>query len=629
MPCKATKTSKSMYKVAIPAPNVPTNVTPPTSVVVVTVLLTPHPKRVSPKKLATPSDAPAIQISSLLHIPPIRRRLSFGTASNTEADSTSVSSQTDIDIPLSSSAALFDDDNDVDQPLALGKVVETVDVALNIEEDTEMTPTQVTPKVSDAKCKPATCAKKPVILSPDECKAAQMANPTKWQKAIDQIDFNDESPSRMQAVATFQDSPQELVLLMDNEAEDIVDNWNSPSPSPSQSLGSLTAKSVEHSVECKGKASPQGKVICTGHYNDNPILLDMSDDKEEQKTAGPAVNTHNQPTFPEIPSLFNGIVSVLKSLGILRQLQTSELVPKYTAQDSEEGLVPQMLHVMGCMVDEYAAVSIYDALLFRGRGMYVNPLIANPCNFTIFAKRVVFALGSQAPAIFVMPVVVKNDMHLRLNGWMFNEVFGLFSCFVGSLFNSDLIYAYMNNCCLQFSSRFHKADSQNNSYPSGSALSTPQCTSKALAAFKVVGSSRNKAQQDLSASALTIQYLSSLAATDTIPIYDGCLGCGNFCFNNEDWDQLPSMICYSVPTPAAGKLPDNSHIQELPSSKGNKFVVALVSFTIGTFNPKENPMAMVVSFNLQFSILLCLYKALDTPHKVMKGYIDHVRATMG
>lgn len=36
--------------------------------------------------------------------------------------------------------------------------------------------------------------------------------------------------------------------------------------------------------------------------------------------------------------------------------RTSELVPKYTAQDSEEGLVPDVLHVMGCMVDEYAAV---------------------------------------------------------------------------------------------------------------------------------------------------------------------------------------------------------------------------------------------------------------------------------
>lgn len=89
------------------------------------------------------------------------------------------------------------------------------------------------------------------------------------------------------------------------------------------------------------------------------------------------------------------------------------------------------------------------------------------------------------------------------------------------------------------------------------------------------------------------------------------------------------MIRYGVPTPAAGELPDNSHTQELPSSKGNKFVVALVGFTIGTFNPKENPTATAVSFNLQFSILLGLYKALDTPRKVTKGYIDHIRATMG
>ncbi|KAG5221682.1 hypothetical protein IMY05_C4347000500 [Salix suchowensis] len=570
--------------------------------VAVTVPPTPRPKRVSPKKLATPSDAPAVQISGSLHIPPVGRRLSFGTASNTEADPTPVSSQTVVDAPLSSSAALFDDDNDVDQPSALGKVVETVDAALDIEEDTETTPTQATPKASDAKRKraastaspspnrPATGAKKPVILSPDERKAARMANPAKRRKAIDRIDSDDEYPSPA--------IERDLVLFMDNEAEednDIADDWNSPSPSPSQSLAGLPAKSVERSVERKGKASPQGK------YSDNPILLDMSDDEEDKKTAGSAVDTHDQPTFPEIPSLFDGIVSALKSSGILRQLRTSELVPKYTAQDSEEGLVPDVLHVMGCMVDEYAAVSIYDALLFRGRGMYVNPLIANPRDFTIFAKRVVFASGSRAPAVFVMPVVVescallnmvpvnRDDMHLRLNGWMFDEMFGLFSCFVGSLFNSDLIYAYMNNCCLQFSSRFHKADSQNNSYPGGSAPSTPQRTSKASAAFKVVGSSRNKARQDLSASALTIRYPSSLAATDTIPIYDGRLGRGNFRFNNEDWDRLPSMIRYGVPTPAAGELPDNSHAQELPSSKGNKFVVALVGFTIGTFNPKENP----------------------------------------
>ncbi|KAF4565752.1 hypothetical protein EYR36_002330 [Pleurotus pulmonarius] len=658
MPRKATKTSKSTTprsakKVAVPAPDVPTNVTPPTSVVAVTVPPTPRPKRVSPKKLATPSDAPAVQISGSLHIPPVGRRLSFGTASNTEADPTPVSSQTVVDAPLSSSAALFDDDNDVDQPSALGKVVETVDAALDIEEDTETTPTQATPKASDAKRKraastaspspnrPATGAKKPVILSPDERKAARMANPAKRRKAIDRIDSDDEYPSRMQATATSQDSPvppetptraaieRDLVLFMDNEAEednDIADDWNSPSPSPSQSLAGLPAKSVERSVERKGKASPQGKVVRIGHV-DNPILLDMSDDEEDKKTAGSAVHTHDQPTFPEIPSLFDGIVSALKSSGILRQLRTSELVPKYTAQDSEEGLVPDVLHVMGCMVDEYAAVSIYDALLFRGRGMYVNPLIANPRDFTIFAKRVVFASGSRAPAVFVMPVVVescallnmvpvnRDDMHLRLNGWMFDEMFGLFSCFVGSLFNSDLIYAYMNNCCLQFSSRFHKADSQNNSYPGGSAPSTPQRTSKASAAFKVVGSSRNKARQDLSASALTIRYPSSLAATDTIPIHDGRLGRGNFRFNNDDWDRLPSMIRYGVPTPAAGELPDNSHAQELPSSKGNKFVVALVGFTIGTFNPKENPTATAVSFNLQFSILLGLYKALDTPRK--------------
>ncbi|KDQ34002.1 hypothetical protein PLEOSDRAFT_1099946 [Pleurotus ostreatus PC15] len=334
MPRKATKTSKSTTprsakKVAVPAPDVPTNVTPPTSAVAVVVPPTPRPKRVSPKKLATPSDAPAVQISGSIHIPPVGRRLSFGTASNTEADSTPVSSQTDVDLPLSSSAALFDDDNDVDQPSALGKVVETVDAALNIEEDTETTPTQATPKALDAKRKraastaspspnrPAAGAKKPVILSPDEHKAARMANPAKRRKAIDRIDSDDEYPLHMQAAATSQDSPvppetptraaieRELVLMMDNEAEednDIADDWNSPSLSPSQSLASSIAKSVERGVERKGKASPQGKVVRTGHV-DNPILLDMSMTSKNRRLRGLLpIPTTNLPSLRSLPS---------------------------------------------------------------------------------------------------------------------------------------------------------------------------------------------------------------------------------------------------------------------------------------------------------------------------------------
>lgn len=135
--------------------------------------------------------------------------------------------------------------------------------------------------------RPATGAKKPVILSPDERKAARMANPAKRRKAIDRIDSDDEYPSRMQATATSQDSPvppetptraaieRDLVLFMDNEAEednDIADDWNSPSPSPSQSLAGLPAKSVERSVERKGKASPQGKVVRIGHVYALPYM---------------------------------------------------------------------------------------------------------------------------------------------------------------------------------------------------------------------------------------------------------------------------------------------------------------------------------------------------------------------
>lgn len=69
-----------------------------------------------------------------------------------------------------------------------------------------------------------------------------------------------------------------------------------------------------------------------------------------------------------------------------------------------------------------------------------------------------------------MPIVVQScsllelasvnpyDQHLRLTGWLFDEVFSLFSSFVGSLLKLDTVYAYMNGFCLQFSSRLAKAD---------------------------------------------------------------------------------------------------------------------------------------------------------------------------
>ncbi len=161
-------------------------------------------------------------------------------------------------------------------------------------------------------------------------------------------------------------------------------------------------------------------------------------------------------------------------------------------------------------------------------------------------------------------------------------------------------------------------------------------------AFKPAGSAQNRARQTAPSTAITRRYPSSVASTDTgkffprarifssfilrvVPIYDGRLNRGNFCFTDRDWDQLPSMIRYGVPMPASDEAPDNSLAQDLPASKPHKFVVALVGFTMTTFNPKQNPTSTVASFNIQFSVVLGAFKSLEKPREVTKEYIDQVR----
>lgn len=91
---------------------------------------------------------------------------------------------------------------------------------------------------------------------------------------------------------------------------------------------------------------------------------------------------------------------------------------------------------------------------------------------TVDKNRVVFKAGanSQKPVVFVMPIVVQacelltpvplirgsQECHLRLTGYVFEELFALFSSFVCTLFGRDAVYAYMNQLCLQFSSRSTK-----------------------------------------------------------------------------------------------------------------------------------------------------------------------------
>lgn len=85
------------------------------------------------------------------------------------------------------------------------------------------------------------------------------------------------------------------------------------------------------------------------------------------------------------------------------------------------------------------------------------------------------------------------------------------------------------------------------------------------------------------------------------------------------------MIRYGVPIPKRNELPDNSRAQDLPSSKADRFVVALVGFTMSCFNPKDNPTATVASFNIQFSVVLGAYKGLPKPREVTHEYIDRIR----
>lgn len=85
-------------------------------------------------------------------------------------------------------------------------------------------------------------------------------------------------------------------------------------------------------------------------------------------------------------------------------------------------------------------------------------------------KKVVFKDGVNRgyPVVFVMPIVVHEcnllsptlvnenfgtETHRRLTGWVFAELWELFSSFVTSLLNKDTAYAYITSRYLRFASR--------------------------------------------------------------------------------------------------------------------------------------------------------------------------------
>ncbi|KAF9488807.1 hypothetical protein BDN71DRAFT_1456913 [Pleurotus eryngii] len=341
--------------------------------------------------------------------------------------------------------------------------------------------------------------------------------------------------------------------------------------------------------------------------------------------------------FAGIHPLLSNIVTYLRSSSIASRLQYSELLPKYTARDEHEGDVPKFLNVMGRMKNEYAMPIIVDCLCFHGYGMYVNPLTADPAHFRVVNKKIMFkpSMKRLLYPIFVMPVVVQlcdlltptctseqfQEERLRLTRWIFDEVSALFATFIRSILNQNIVYAYMTESTLQFTSRPAKVEA--------SVPSTPQKSAQHSFAFgRLAPRAGNKAGQSAAKAALQFTHLRhphSLGAEDTIPIYNGRLGHSDFRAEDQQWETIANMPRLGVPTPPLGQQPDYSQAVEIPPFEPTQFCVALVAFTMGTFMPMDNPAAPHVSFNLQFAILLESWVSKLKPHAVTEQRINTLR----
>ncbi|KAF9488139.1 hypothetical protein BDN71DRAFT_1513322 [Pleurotus eryngii] len=334
-----------------------------------------------------------------------------------------------------------------------------------------------------------------------------------------------------------------------------------------------------------------------------------------------------------IPPLLSNIVTYLQSSGITSHFH--ELLPKYTARDELEGFVPKFLDVLGMMKNKYAMLPIVDCLLFHGYRAYVNPLTADPTHFCVINKKIMFkpSMKRLLYPVFVMPVVVQlcdlltptctseqlQEECLQLTGWIFNEVSALFATFIGLILNQNIIYIYMTESTLQFTSRPVKIE----------AASVPSILQKSVQHSFTFGwpfpHAKNKAGQSAAKAALQFTHLKhphSLGTEDTIPIYDGCLGHSNFRTEDWQWETISNMPRLGIPTPPPGQQPDYSHAVEIPPFESTKFCVALVAFTIDTFMLIDNPTAPHVSFNLQFTILLESWVSKLKPHAATEQRIN-------
>ncbi|KAF4566614.1 hypothetical protein EYR40_002796 [Pleurotus pulmonarius] len=665
--------------------------TPPTSPV--TIPPTPRATRVSPRKRELPADAPAVQMSPDVSAPALSRRLSFGSIESVEVIEAPASSQTVGGEAATDAMASDSEDVVIVSPLKVVGAKRRRESPASTPSPPPTPTRRVSKKPNMAsqsarELRQANPAKRirPIarLDSDDEGTVVVSLGSSEGnasEEDVDQLSPSTPKPAhtRRSAVLSMLDTEAEEAVDGDDEGddegdaeegfEDVASAWVDDSPPP-KPAGPSPLKAAS-SIAAKGKGKAKAVTFCEGTDSSKPktrptptpitrkvtppvvaavygSAADIFGDCGERDDAifrmdsedehFPARSRHeellDETLFAVYPPLIRDIIVYLRAKGITQNLQPSELRSRYNAQSDDDGKLPSLLFVMARLTSKDAMVPIFDSLLFRGSGIYMNPFTSNPRDFCLNAKRVLFSSGpykGRAP-IFVMPVIVHrcnllspvhvNDnvssKHLRLTGWVFGELFEHFSAFIGSIFNLNYVYAYMESSRFQFSSRSTPKES------APSAPSTPQNSARHSLAF--ASPSQRTPRSRSSIEAPVPKFSHSLGPEDTIPVYDGRPQAGNFGFDDKHWRNLSKMPRLGVPPPAAGKEPDNKLAVEILPFEPHRFCVALVGFTLGAFNPGDLPTETQVSFNLQFAILIGSYVYKKVGHEVSLKQISELRA---
>ncbi|KAF7426535.1 hypothetical protein PC9H_008904 [Pleurotus ostreatus] len=639
---------------------------------------TPRAVRVSPKKREAPSELPAVAISSnLAPSSVLSRRLSFGTvdvdaevvvspkkAHRPVATRGEAEASPEVEASTPSKRAGF-------KRRCAARVPHPNSLPLPLP---PMRPASTSPFFLLTLPRSTIKASKQSLSSANAARDRRRANPAKRIRPIARRDSVDkvsktspiDIPSKgVPALSPplsdggedelWPDTPRPsgVLAMLDLEAEEAVDGDNeddgglqddavgdwlddSPPPrrvaqkAPKSSTAGAPAKGGKGnaSVDCvrppvvAAVDGPSADVFAAAHgtgTQDNPIFYMDSDidDVDEHPVASQAEETLQEVdviNFPSIPPILAGILDYLKSSGRIQNIQFSELRPKYTARDEAPAKMPQIETVLSKMKNEYAMVPIFDSLLFRGLGVYVNPLTADPKLFHVVGQKVVFSSGVNKgnPAVFVMPIVVKecnllapvvinekwgDGVHLKLTGWVFNEVFELFSSFIGSVLNLDSVYAYMTSLSLQFTSLKGKSNSSTDAR-------TPRTPGKTAQDALSFAEPHRTPRRTTARTPVDVRYPHVYGPYDKIPVYNGRSRYGDFRLEEKQWASLSSMPLYGAPVSVPGRAHDNSRPAEITPATAEQYKVALVAFTMGTFKPSDNLNATQVSFNLIFSILL-------------------------